>query len=448
MTQTPAPYDVPDTPPVALLQCRLAGFAFHGGAAVLPRLCPGAELVLRREPGNRHDPRAIAVEWHDVMLGYLPRESNGELSRMMDDGATASARIVWVRPRGNGDAELMMEVAARSTDHALERAGRDLLVRSLVNRVFGPTPPEGAHEWVGQRVEAIALVGVEQPGMLPFLRIVARDRHASGHPEPLAALRGELLANGLEKAAWKWLPRWEFDAFRNLDGWLAPIPVALLANLLFHMGVHTPPSPHLVKYVRSAALYRCDSRPLDFERHPRWFMRALLQGVAATVTRDQHEELEAELPRCIDWLLDAEPQPDANQQRAGWPWVVAQAREFLASRERGRRPWAVPVPEATFGNWWVVPIANAAELAEEARAMRNCLEEYREDCEAGSAIVFSIRDALTAERAACFCVGREEPGGDWKLEQVAGPGNARVSDELYAIASIVALRLAGGSGRG
>src|SRR5688572_7397796 len=92
MSETPAPYTVTASA-VALMQCPVAGFQYHGGEAVWSRLRPGEELRLRREPGNRHDARAILIAWHDVTLGYIPREANYALSQLMDRGAAVKARI-------------------------------------------------------------------------------------------------------------------------------------------------------------------------------------------------------------------------------------------------------------------------------------------------------------------------------------------------------------------
>ncbi len=71
----------------------LAGFQFHEAQRLWPQLREGDPLTLRRNPANRHDQRAIAVIWHDQMLGYLPRAENDAVSTAMDEGIMAEARI-------------------------------------------------------------------------------------------------------------------------------------------------------------------------------------------------------------------------------------------------------------------------------------------------------------------------------------------------------------------
>jgi hypothetical protein len=73
--------------------------------------------------------------------------------------------------------------------------------------------------------------------------------------------------------------------------------------------------------------------------------------------------------------------------------------------------------------------------------MKNCLEDYEEQCRAGDTLVFSIRDALTSERVACFSLFREGPREAWEIEGVAGKMNEEVDQELWDVARVVAVVL-------
>ncbi len=72
----------------------VAGFQFHEGRQLWNRLQVGDELTLVREPDNPHDPRAIRVEWHGHMLGYVPRAENESVARQLDRGNKLEARII------------------------------------------------------------------------------------------------------------------------------------------------------------------------------------------------------------------------------------------------------------------------------------------------------------------------------------------------------------------
>jgi hypothetical protein len=72
MSERQAPGRVEDEP-VALMQCPVAGFQYYGGESCWAQIRPEDRLALNRKPGNRHDSRAITVQWRDVTLGYVPR---------------------------------------------------------------------------------------------------------------------------------------------------------------------------------------------------------------------------------------------------------------------------------------------------------------------------------------------------------------------------------------
>ena len=76
----------------------LAGAQYHRLAEVWPRLAVGDTLTLEREPGNRHDTRAVRVLWRGIMIGSLPRAANFEAADEMDAGRRLSARIGQLAP--------------------------------------------------------------------------------------------------------------------------------------------------------------------------------------------------------------------------------------------------------------------------------------------------------------------------------------------------------------
>lgn len=88
-------YALADTPQVRILfqDSPLAGSQFHGLETVFDQLQLGDVLTLHREPENRHDPKAIRVEWRGVFLGYVPRRENKGVAQALDEGLTLDARI-------------------------------------------------------------------------------------------------------------------------------------------------------------------------------------------------------------------------------------------------------------------------------------------------------------------------------------------------------------------
>ncbi|MDH3339062.1 MAG: HIRAN domain-containing protein [Gammaproteobacteria bacterium] len=80
----------------------VAGTGFDSRAKLIRSHCEkGTTLQLRREPGNKHDPNAIAVlakvpgifgsKWRRV--GYLPRTENKEIAQWLDAGRELKAVV-------------------------------------------------------------------------------------------------------------------------------------------------------------------------------------------------------------------------------------------------------------------------------------------------------------------------------------------------------------------
>jgi HIRAN domain len=89
-----------DAPELAERGLRVAGVAgaarHHGEALESADVAPGAALELRRDPGNEHDPNAIAV--HGLggggQVGWVPRELAEEIAPELDAGQPWTAVVL------------------------------------------------------------------------------------------------------------------------------------------------------------------------------------------------------------------------------------------------------------------------------------------------------------------------------------------------------------------
>ncbi len=79
----------------------LAGSQYHALADVWTQIRPGDRLTLVREPDNRHDRRAVRVEWQGRQLGYVPRAENRAVARALDEGEKLEARVSQLRDDPN-----------------------------------------------------------------------------------------------------------------------------------------------------------------------------------------------------------------------------------------------------------------------------------------------------------------------------------------------------------
>jgi hypothetical protein len=78
---------------ILLLESPLAGYQYHRAEGVWTFLRVGESLRLVREPGNPHDPNAIAVYFKNDRLGYVPRNENRALALMLDHGERIQAHV-------------------------------------------------------------------------------------------------------------------------------------------------------------------------------------------------------------------------------------------------------------------------------------------------------------------------------------------------------------------
>ena len=75
----------------------LAGSQYYAVSKVWSDIRVGDRLTLIREPDNRHDRKAIRVEWKSHKLGYVPRAENRAAARALDAGEKLEAHVIRMR---------------------------------------------------------------------------------------------------------------------------------------------------------------------------------------------------------------------------------------------------------------------------------------------------------------------------------------------------------------
>lgn len=78
--------------------------------AIVGKLEVGAELQLKREPGNLADRWAIEVLAGGERIGFVPADCNETMARLMDGGKALSAKLKGKEKVGNWN-KLYMEVS-------------------------------------------------------------------------------------------------------------------------------------------------------------------------------------------------------------------------------------------------------------------------------------------------------------------------------------------------
>ena len=73
---------------ILVLECLVAGTSFRKLEAVEPELKSEVKLSCKREAGNEHDEFAIGLWFNNTKVGYIPRDKNEVVARLMDAGKT------------------------------------------------------------------------------------------------------------------------------------------------------------------------------------------------------------------------------------------------------------------------------------------------------------------------------------------------------------------------
>ncbi len=72
----------------------LAGSQYYAVERLWAEIRPGDHLTLVREPRNRHDRKAVRVDWNGNPLGYVPRAENRAVAAALDAGEPLEARVL------------------------------------------------------------------------------------------------------------------------------------------------------------------------------------------------------------------------------------------------------------------------------------------------------------------------------------------------------------------
>ncbi|TQD37001.1 HIRAN domain-containing protein [Haloflavibacter putidus] len=89
----------------------IAGFTYYEGAIAFKELSIGSQLSLKAEPDNQYDPRAIAVYSQEYKLGYVPRNENRIIYKLLKVGFTDfEARVQQIDAQAHPEEQLHVVV--------------------------------------------------------------------------------------------------------------------------------------------------------------------------------------------------------------------------------------------------------------------------------------------------------------------------------------------------
>jgi hypothetical protein len=86
---------------ILVLECIVAGTSFRKLDKVEAELQSTVELQMKREGKNEFDDYAIALYFKETKIGYIPRDKNEVIARLMDSGKAFYSTIQAKEWEGN-----------------------------------------------------------------------------------------------------------------------------------------------------------------------------------------------------------------------------------------------------------------------------------------------------------------------------------------------------------
>lgn len=78
---------------IIVLETKVAGTMFYEPEEFEPLLKTDSILKMQREPENPYDKFAIALLFEESKIGYIPRNQNEVIARLMDAGKEFTAKV-------------------------------------------------------------------------------------------------------------------------------------------------------------------------------------------------------------------------------------------------------------------------------------------------------------------------------------------------------------------
>lgn len=76
----------------------ITGFQYNFRPDIEHLMQTGMSMTLNREPHNKYDQNAILIFFDEAKLGYLPRNANKTIARLMDEGIKVYGIIKELSP--------------------------------------------------------------------------------------------------------------------------------------------------------------------------------------------------------------------------------------------------------------------------------------------------------------------------------------------------------------
>lgn len=113
-------------PSAHLLSFYIRGVRYYDACEVIKYLEPADRLTLVPEPDNPYDHEAVAIYFHDTKLGYIPREMNETIFKMLTFGwkKAIKCRVLTVNPTAPTYQQIEVGIYLKDRDKEAKKCQR------------------------------------------------------------------------------------------------------------------------------------------------------------------------------------------------------------------------------------------------------------------------------------------------------------------------------------
>lgn len=290
----------------------------------------------------------------------------------------------------------------------------------------------------------------ETPGPLPLVFYAAEAGVINGIGDgAVGAVKRALRIEGIPDRVWRILAKSKSNPFRaKISGrhfeehWDAAVDYCKWLEV---STLDRAIPAEMLRAIQSREEPGHRTPPLWLMAHGEWpVIRTGLNEYWRRAPEDRERFIAEEFLQVMDWAWTEHPKFDANQMRAGWRWMLKQARLWAEYVEVMKRcsdlKWDNPVPRLEHAGLVAVALDTPLALWEEAQALRHCAAIYDEKCAEGTWLVYSIRNR-EGKRLASASFKRLAGTPNWQLDAVREFANADAKTNYKPITKRIAKAL-------
>jgi len=257
----------------------------------------------------------------------------------------------------------------------------------------------------------------------------------------VSKVRSTCLKHGLSPSGWRFLLKEGEASYRAIVdsgiGEAKAFPMAIkLIEWQSRSGLKGSIPPEMaIAFINFAAMALLEGLNIAEHVDPRIARVATTYYLKLDLAEDRTEFIENDWLEVLIWLRNAQPEIDKNQWRSGWSSIWKKYTAGLGGRDPTAE-WESRVRDISIFGMKVKPLTSSKELCLEGMKMNHCVSSYAKVCLEGSYRVFSIREATAEKRIAT--VGLSFADHVWRLDQIKGRNNCRVSFEVESLSKTLA----------